>query len=179
MTTSPTAGVVPELCLGAMVGVVADPVGNTDSSYNLGSYHRAVDTPSAQAQSWFDRGMAWAYAFNHEEAMRCFEEALGLDPDLAIARWGIAYSVGPNYSGRSRCRARGLFRCHRRPRRGPSSRGWTGWRAHSVRFGCGGPAGPRSAMAMGRSLSPHRWRRSPPTESYSSLHPTDVRALPG
>jgi hypothetical protein len=29
---------------------------------------------------------------------RCFEKALGLGPDLAVARWGIAYSVGPNYN---------------------------------------------------------------------------------
>ena len=43
-------------------------------------------------------GMVWAYAFNHEEAIRCFERALELDPDLAIARWGIAYSIGPNYN---------------------------------------------------------------------------------
>ena len=42
--------------------------------------------------------MVWAYAFNHEEAIRCFDRALELDPDLAIARWGIAYSVGPNYN---------------------------------------------------------------------------------
>lgn len=40
----------------------------------------------------------WAYAFNHDEAIRCFERALDRDPDLAIARWGIAYSVGPNYN---------------------------------------------------------------------------------
>jgi tetratricopeptide (TPR) repeat protein len=57
-----------------------------------------IDTPSAQAQSWFDRGMVWAYAFNHEESIRCFERALALDPDLAIARWGIAYAIGPNYN---------------------------------------------------------------------------------
>lgn len=42
--------------------------------------------------------MVWAYAFNHEESIRCFERALAHDPDLAIARWGIAYSVGPNYN---------------------------------------------------------------------------------
>lgn len=42
--------------------------------------------------------MVWAYAFNHEEAIRCFERALELDPDLAIARWGVAYSIGPNYN---------------------------------------------------------------------------------
>ena len=66
--------------------------------YNLGTYHRSIDTPSAQAQVWVDRGLVWAYAFNHDEAIRCFERALELDRDLAIARWGIAYSVGPNYN---------------------------------------------------------------------------------
>ncbi|QLL05385.1 tetratricopeptide repeat protein [Mycobacterium vicinigordonae] len=66
--------------------------------FDLGSYHRPVGTRSPQAQTWFDRGLVWAYAFNHEEAIRCFERALDHDPDLAIARWGIAYSVGPNYN---------------------------------------------------------------------------------
>lgn len=47
---------------------------------------------------WFDRGLVWAYAFNHEESIRCFERALALDQGLAIARWGIAYAVGPNYN---------------------------------------------------------------------------------
>lgn len=65
--------------------------------YNLGSYRRPVDTDSAQAQLWFDRGLVWAYAFNHDEAVRCFERALEHDGDLAVARWGIAYAVGPNY----------------------------------------------------------------------------------
>ena len=66
--------------------------------YDLGSYHRAVATTDPQAQVWFDRGLVWAYPFNHEEAVHCFERALELDPDLAIARWGIAYAVGPNYN---------------------------------------------------------------------------------
>ncbi|KQH80479.1 hypothetical protein AO501_15910 [Mycobacterium gordonae] len=66
--------------------------------FDLGSYHRPVETVAPQAQTWFDRGLVWAYAFNHEEAIRCFGRALEHDPDLAIARWGIAYSVGPNYN---------------------------------------------------------------------------------
>jgi tetratricopeptide (TPR) repeat protein len=66
--------------------------------YDLGRYHRPIETPSPQAQIWVDRGLVWAYAFNHDEAIRCFERALQLDPELAIARWGIAYSVGPNYN---------------------------------------------------------------------------------
>ena len=79
---------------------VSSPVllGETEPYYNLGAYHRPIETPSPQAQVWFDRGMVWAYAFNHEEAVRCFERALELDPDLAIARWGVAYSIGPNYN---------------------------------------------------------------------------------
>ncbi|MGU3501537.1 tetratricopeptide repeat protein [Mycobacterium sp. C31M] len=70
----------------------------TEPYYDLGSYHRPVDTAAPQAQLWFDRGLVWAYAFNHEEAVHCFERALEHDPDLAIARWGIAYAVGPNYN---------------------------------------------------------------------------------
>jgi tetratricopeptide (TPR) repeat protein len=73
-------------------------LGETEPYYDLGSYHRSTETPSPQAQVWFDRGMVWAYAFNHEEAIRCFDRALELDPDLAIARWGVAYSIGPNYN---------------------------------------------------------------------------------
>src|SRR6476660_2793586 len=79
---------------------VSSPVlpGETEPYYNLGSYHRPIETPSPQAQVWFDRGMVWDYEFNHEEAIRCFDRALELDPDLAIARWGVAYSIGPNYN---------------------------------------------------------------------------------
>ncbi|WP_099020707.1 tetratricopeptide repeat protein [Mycolicibacterium palauense] len=71
---------------------------STEPYFDLGSYRRPVETPSPQAQSWFDRGLVWAYAFNHGEAIRCFERALELDPELGIARWGIAYAVGPNYN---------------------------------------------------------------------------------
>jgi tetratricopeptide (TPR) repeat protein len=74
------------------------PLAETEPYYDLGSYHRPIETPSPQAQVWFDRGLMWAYAFNHEEAIQCFERALTLDPDLAIARWGIAYAIGPNYN---------------------------------------------------------------------------------
>ncbi|WP_246182933.1 hypothetical protein [Mycolicibacterium grossiae] len=69
-----------------------------DDYYDLGTYHREVDTASAAAQRWFDRGMVWAFGFNHDEAVRCFERALEHDPTLAAARWGIAYAAGPNYN---------------------------------------------------------------------------------
>ena len=37
-------------------------------------------------------------AFNHEEAVRCFERAAAADPACAMAQWGIAYASGPNYN---------------------------------------------------------------------------------
>ena len=38
------------------------------------------------------------YAFNHEEAAACFERAIEADPGCAIAHWGLAYALGPNYN---------------------------------------------------------------------------------
>ncbi len=66
--------------------------------YDLGRHGRPVSTTSAEAQRWFDRGLVWCYGFNHEESVRCFEQAAALDPDCAMAQWGIAYAVGPNYN---------------------------------------------------------------------------------
>ncbi|MFF5979451.1 tetratricopeptide repeat protein [Streptomyces olindensis] len=66
--------------------------------YDLGEFTRGVTTSSGEAQLWFDRGMSWSYAFNFEEAARCFERARKHDPDLAIASWGFAYASGPNYN---------------------------------------------------------------------------------
>ncbi|MFK0286174.1 tetratricopeptide repeat protein [Streptomyces sp. NPDC090499] len=66
--------------------------------YDLGSHRRRVTTSSAAAQTWFDRGLNWTYAFNHEEAVRCFEAAGAADPDCAMAGWGVAYALGPNYN---------------------------------------------------------------------------------
>ncbi|MGI9351917.1 MAG: tetratricopeptide repeat protein [Rhizobiaceae bacterium] len=66
--------------------------------FDLGTYSRTVTTSSTKAQNWFDRGLIWIYAYNHEEAIACFERALADDPDCAMAHWGIAYAIGPNYN---------------------------------------------------------------------------------
>ncbi|WP_161341763.1 hypothetical protein [Streptomyces sp. SID5606] len=66
--------------------------------YDLGVHGRPVTTSSPEAQRWFDRGLVWTYAFNHEEAVACFEAAAAADPDCAMAQWGIAYALGPNYN---------------------------------------------------------------------------------
>ncbi|MER5895093.1 hypothetical protein [Streptomyces sp. NPDC001876] len=66
--------------------------------YDLGTLTRPVSTRSPDAQRWFDRGLVWSYAFHHEEAVTCFESAATADPDCAMAHWGIAYALGPNYN---------------------------------------------------------------------------------
>ena len=66
--------------------------------FDLGGYARRVTTGSAQAQTWFTRGLVWAYAFGHEEAAACFERAAGADPGCVMAYWGLAYALGPNYN---------------------------------------------------------------------------------
>ncbi|MDQ0383700.1 tetratricopeptide (TPR) repeat protein [Streptomyces sp. DSM 42143] len=66
--------------------------------YDLGTHGRPVTTSSTEAQRWFDRGLVWTYAFHHEEAVSCFEAAAAADPDCAMAHWGIAYALGPNYN---------------------------------------------------------------------------------
>ena len=60
-----------------------------DQYYNIGSIHHKVSSKSDTAQQWFDRGLAMCFAFNHEEAIRCFESAIAEDSSMAMAYWGM------------------------------------------------------------------------------------------
>src|SRR5215467_10738440 len=64
----------------------------------LGDLHHPVSTSNPQAQQFFDQGLRLIYAFNHDEAARSFQHAAELDPKLAMAYWGVAEAVGPNYN---------------------------------------------------------------------------------
>ncbi|GKT95768.1 TPR domain-containing protein [Colletotrichum tofieldiae] len=66
--------------------------------YDLGPFRRLVSTKSHDAQTWFNRGLVWAYSFNHEEAARCFEQVIAHDPSCAMGYWGAAFASGPNYN---------------------------------------------------------------------------------
>ncbi|MHC4136937.1 MAG: tetratricopeptide repeat protein [Planctomycetota bacterium] len=84
------------LCLascGVSEGREAIPV-----HYDIGNVQRRVTTDSSEAQLWFDRGLGLAYGFNHGEAVFCFEKAAEADPGCAMAYWGQAYALGPNYN---------------------------------------------------------------------------------
>jgi tetratricopeptide (TPR) repeat protein len=64
----------------------------------LGTFHRPVTTASPEAQRYFDQGMRFIWAFNHDEATRSFAKAAELDPKCASCYWGVALTLGPNYN---------------------------------------------------------------------------------
>ena len=69
-----------------------------DSYFPLGPYARSISTKTDEAQTWYNRGLNWCYAFHHKEAVRCFEKVVELDPDCPMGYWGIAYGTGPYYN---------------------------------------------------------------------------------
>ncbi|KFZ24710.1 hypothetical protein V502_00806 [Pseudogymnoascus sp. VKM F-4520 (FW-2644)] len=77
---------------------IISPVPAAEEYYNLGSFGRTVTTATPDAQTWFNRGLIWVYSFNHVEGSYCFEQAIAHDPACAMAYWGLAFAVGPNYN---------------------------------------------------------------------------------
>jgi tetratricopeptide (TPR) repeat protein len=63
---------------------------------NLGTLHKEITTHSQEAQQYFDQGLRLTYAFNHDEAVKSFQQALKRDSTCAMCYWGIAYALGPN-----------------------------------------------------------------------------------
>ncbi len=62
----------------------------------LGDRHHEITTSSKQAQVWFDQGMALTFGFNHDAAIRSFQEGARIDPHCAMCWWGVALAHGPN-----------------------------------------------------------------------------------
>jgi tetratricopeptide (TPR) repeat protein len=67
----------------------------------LGTYTRPVATSKPDAQKYFDQGLMFMFAFNHDEAIRAFRRAAAIDPDCAMAYWGVALASGVNYNNPS------------------------------------------------------------------------------
>jgi len=61
----------------------------------MGQHHHIISTKSPEAQRFFDQGLTLVFAFNHEEATRSFQRAADLDPQSAMAYWGVALALGP------------------------------------------------------------------------------------
>jgi len=89
------AGLMIGLVTGPIVFCAAEPT-PTPLFEGLGSHTRKVTTTSAEAQRYFTQGLALVHGFNHGSAIRSFQEAARLDPECAMAHWGIALASGPH-----------------------------------------------------------------------------------
>lgn len=63
---------------------------------NLGDLDFPVSTSNPKAQEFFNQGMTLFYSFNDEDAIRSFEKATDLDPNFAMAYYGMALAAGSN-----------------------------------------------------------------------------------
>src|SRR5215207_1862547 len=62
----------------------------------LGPHTRPIATKSPEAQKYFDQGLNLVFGFAHGASLRSFKEAARLDPECAMAHWGIALASGPH-----------------------------------------------------------------------------------
>jgi len=67
--------------------VMQRPTQLTDAA---GQLHQKVTTSSAEAQAYYDQGLAYLHSYVWVEAARSFHEALRRDPQLAMAHLGLA-----------------------------------------------------------------------------------------
>src|SRR6266853_1007634 len=91
------------LATGVAISVSAEPAKTNPASSpkllpGLGEVHHPVSTKNHEAQQFFDQGLKLVFGFNHDEARRSFQRAAALDPKLAMAQWGVALTLGPNYN---------------------------------------------------------------------------------
>jgi tetratricopeptide (TPR) repeat protein len=63
----------------------------------MGATDMTVTTRSAEAQKFFNQGVAQVHSFWFQEAERSFLQAATLDPDMAMAYWGMALSAAGDY----------------------------------------------------------------------------------
>src|SRR5215216_4229505 len=76
----------------------AVPAADVRLMEGLGEFHLPVRTSVPEAQRFFDQGLILVYGFNYDEAARSFRRAAELDPRMAMAHWGLALALGPNYN---------------------------------------------------------------------------------
>ena len=93
-SATPAAAPIALLLTAALAGCRATPSYEARMYDGFGGYARTVRTDQPEAQRWFDQGIQLLYGFNHDEAVRSFQEATRHDPDCLMAWWGIAYACG-------------------------------------------------------------------------------------
>lgn len=73
-----------------------DPPPNFSLFIEQGRIYHPVTTSKPEAQRYFDQGLTLVYGFNHDAAYWSFQKAAKVDPELAMAYWGMALALGQN-----------------------------------------------------------------------------------
>ncbi|WP_154017842.1 hypothetical protein [Candidatus Protochlamydia phocaeensis] len=73
-----------------------NPPQNFSLFIDQGLVHHPVSTANPEAQRFFDQGLTLVYGFNHDAAYWSFATAAKIDPNLAMAYWGMALALGSN-----------------------------------------------------------------------------------
>jgi tetratricopeptide (TPR) repeat protein len=151
--TSPDTHAMP-----AIPATLADWAQGARLFEGLGDFHRRVTTSSPLAQQYFDQGMRFLWAFNHDEATRSFAKAAQLDPACASCYWGVALTIGPNYNlpamedPRARVAAEALRRAQEQaPHAAAVEQGLIA--ALATRYPSGGPLGPANLESISRAYA--------------------------
>lgn len=72
------------------------PPNNFTANPKYIALHHPVATQDPLAQIYFDQGLTFIYAFNHDAAYWSFLKASEVDPNMPMAYWGMALAIGPN-----------------------------------------------------------------------------------
>ena len=181
----------PGLLLAASLVARAAGAGPVPLFEGLGTHHHPITTTAPLAQRYFDQGMRLVFAFNHDEAIRAFREAARRDPGCAMAHWGVAWALGPNYNlaldpERERAARAAIARAQElAPHASPREQDYI--RALAVRYG---PAPGGERRALDEAYADAMWgvsRRDPDdldaavlyAEALMLLHPWDLWSLDG
>ncbi len=78
--------------------VAGETIAQDSMFEGMGKHTRKISTNSEATQAYFDQALTWAFAFNHDEAIRSLMRAAQQDPSCPMTWWGIAYCEGPNYN---------------------------------------------------------------------------------
>lgn len=68
--------------------------------HDIGLVHVPITTKNPEVQKWFDQGITLLHSFWYYEAERAFRWCLKLEPENAMAWWGLARSVPDETRGR-------------------------------------------------------------------------------
>src|SRR5215217_1207788 len=79
------------LMVAAAALAAASPEHAHDHAPQLGALS-FKSTCSPAAHAGFEAGLRWLHSFEYQEADRSFSRAADLDPNCAIANWGVAMS---------------------------------------------------------------------------------------